>query len=70
LRNAVIRDSHARGYASEILCALGKGSEVTGTVIPGARLENITKLANSEVRALGKRDSVIVIGGANDIDKN
>jgi hypothetical protein len=66
----IIGDSHARGYAAEISSTLGKDFEVTGTVIPGARLENITKLADSEISSLGKRDSVIVIGGANDINKN
>jgi len=39
-------------------------------VIPGARLENITNLADSEISILGKNDTVIVIGGANDINKN
>jgi hypothetical protein len=39
-------------------------------VIPGARLENITNLADSEINTLGKSDALIVIGGANDINKN
>jgi hypothetical protein len=39
-------------------------------VIPVARLGNITKLADSEISALEERDSVIVIGGANNINKN
>ena len=39
-------------------------------MIPGARLENITNLADGEISALGKSDTVIVIGGANDINKN
>ena len=36
----------------------------------GARLENITNLADGEVGTLGKSDTVIVIEGANDINKN
>jgi hypothetical protein len=39
-------------------------------VIPGVRLENITNLADGEICALGKIDTVIVIGGANDINKS
>lgn len=66
----IIGDSHARGYAAEISSTLGKDFEVTGSVIPGARLENITKLADGEISSLEKSDSVIVIGGANDINKN
>ena len=66
----IIGDSHARGYAAEISSGLGKDFEVTGTVMPEARLENITNLADEEVSTLGKSDTVIVIGGANDINKN
>ena len=47
-----------------------KDFEVTGTVMPGARLENITNLAENEVSTLGKSDVVIVMGGANDISKH
>jgi len=65
-----IGDSHAGGYAAEISSGLGKDFEVTRTVIPGTRLENITNLADGEISALRKSDSVIVIGGANDINKN
>jgi hypothetical protein len=39
-------------------------------VLPGARLENITNLADEEVSMLRKSDAVIVIGGANYINKN
>jgi hypothetical protein len=49
---------------------LGKDFEVTRTVIPGVRLENIANLADSEISTLGKSDTVIMIGGANDINKN
>ena len=38
--------------------------------MPGARLENITNLVDEEIITLGKSDTMIVIGGANDINKN
>jgi lysophospholipase L1-like esterase len=38
--------------------------------MPGARLENITNLADEEVSTLRKSDAVIVIGGTNDVNKN
>jgi len=66
----IIGDSHARGLATEISSSLDNNFEVTGTVLPGARLENIIKLADGEISALGKSDAVIVMGGANDINKN
>jgi hypothetical protein len=66
----IIGDNHARCYGAKISSGLGKDFEVTGTVIHGVRLENITNLADGEISALGKIDTVIVIGGANDINKN
>ena len=66
----IIGDSHAIGYAAVISSELGNDFEVTGTVIPGAQLVNITNLADIEISALGKSDAVIVIGGSNDINKN
>jgi hypothetical protein len=55
---------------AEISNNLGKNFKVTGTVIPGSRLENITNLADGEINTLGKSDAVIVIGGANEVNKN
>lgn len=66
----VIGDSHARGVAAEISSNLGHAFEITGSVAPGARLEHITNLADDKITSLGKRDTVIMIGGANDINKN
>jgi lysophospholipase L1-like esterase len=68
-KTVIIGDSHATGIAAEISSALGKDFEVTGTVTPGARLENITNLADKEVSTIGKSDTVIVMGGANEVSK-
>jgi hypothetical protein len=38
--------------------------------MPGATLENITNLADKEVSALGKSDTAIVMGGADDVSKH
>jgi carboxypeptidase C (cathepsin A) len=66
----LIGDSHARGYAANISNYLGKDFEITGTVMSGARLENIIELNTKEIRTLGKNDAVIVCGGSNDSNKN
>ena len=66
----IIGDSHARVIAAEISSRLGKDFEVTGTVMPGANLENIANLADKEVSTLGKSDTVIIMGGTNDISIN
>jgi lysophospholipase L1-like esterase len=63
----ILGDRHARGFAAEISRELGTNFEVMGTVMPGARLEQITKLAEKEVT---KKDTVIVVGGTNDINRN
>jgi hypothetical protein len=66
----IIGDSHARGMAVEISSCLGRDFEVNGTVMPGARLENITNLSDAEMSTLGNNDAVIIWGGANDISEN
>jgi capsular polysaccharide biosynthesis protein len=66
----ITEDSHTRGMAAELGNCLGKGFEVNGTVMPGVRLENITKLSAKEISTLGNKDAVIIWGGANDISKN
>jgi len=42
----VIGDSHARGLASALKNCIGHEYSVSGTIMPGARLNNITQLAN------------------------
>jgi hypothetical protein len=69
-RITVTGDSHARGCAQELSHLLGKSFKVKGTVMPGSRLENITLLANKEIKNLHRDDFVIVFGGTNDINKN
>jgi hypothetical protein len=66
----IIGDNHARGIAAETSSCLGKDFEVNGTVMPGARLENITNLSDKEMSTLGNKDAVVIWGGANAISKN
>jgi hypothetical protein len=47
----------------------GKDFEVSGMVMPGATLKNITNLSAKGISTLGKKDVVITWGGANDINK-
>ena len=48
----VIGDSHARGLANELQNYLGHEYSISGTIIPGACLNNITQLANKELTNL------------------
>lgn len=66
----IIGDSHVRGYAAKLSDDLGKHFEVTGSVMPGARTENIVNMTDKEISALGKKDIVIIWGGTHDISKN
>jgi hypothetical protein len=65
----IIGDSHVRGCAMELLKYLGNDFEVKGTLMPGARLKNIIRLADTEISSLNKNDAVIIRGGSNDINK-
>jgi hypothetical protein len=62
----VISDSHAWGCTVEIPNTVGKSYEVTSTVMPGARNETITSMAENEISNLSKEDILIVMSGAND----
>jgi hypothetical protein len=69
-KTVITGDSHARGIATKISRGLGKDYAVTRTVMPGARLQNITNFADKEVNTLVKSVTVIVMGGDKDINKN
>jgi len=66
----VIGDSHPRGLASELKNCLGHECSISGTIIPGARLNSIPQLAKNELATLTKSDTIIVWGGSNDVYKN
>jgi hypothetical protein len=66
----IIVDSYVRGCAAEISNSLCKAFEVTGIVVPGSRLENITHLIHREISHLHLDDFVIIWGGANVINRN
>jgi lysophospholipase L1-like esterase len=58
------------GCASELGKQLGLEYEITGTIMPGSRLQNITKLAKNEIAGLSNGDAVIILGGSNDVNWN
>jgi len=58
------------GCASEMGKYLGPEYEITGTIMPGSRLQNITKLAKNEIAGLSNGDAVIIWGHSNDVDHN
>jgi len=49
-----------RGCASELGKYLGPEYEVTGTIMPGSRLQNVTKMARNEIAGFSNTDAVII----------
>jgi len=66
----IIGDSHVRGLTSELKNNLGHDYSISSTFMPGAGLQNITKLAKSEISTLTNRDAIIVCGGSNDVSRD
>jgi hypothetical protein len=66
----ILGDSRSRGMAAELRYSLGNDFEVNGTVMPGVRLENITKISDEGISTLDNNDTVIIWAGSNDISKN
>ena len=63
-------DSQMCGCASELQKYLSPEYEVTGRVMPGSRLQNVTKLAKNGIAGFSSRDAVIIWGGSTDININ
>jgi hypothetical protein len=63
-------DSHARAIASELIHQLNHSCNISGYVKPSAGLSDVLKTGNSNLGRLSKRDTVIVVGGSNDLDRN
>jgi len=59
-----------RGCASELRKYLGPDYVVSGTIMPGSRLQNITTLARNEISGLSYNDALIIWAGSNDININ
>jgi len=70
-RILLIGDSHMRGCASELgKKNLGPEYEVTGTIMPRSRLQNVKKLARNEIAWFSNKDAVVIWGGSHDINRN
>ena len=47
-------------FSSFFSPSLGPEYEVTGTIMPGSRLQNVTKLARNEIAGFSNRDALII----------
>jgi hypothetical protein len=65
----MIGNSHVRDCAREISNYLGKEFEVSGTVMSGSGLANITALVHEETLNLTSGDAVLIWGGSNDVNR-
>jgi hypothetical protein len=69
-RIVALGDSHARGIAGELIHQSNHQFHITGYVKPNAKLSELITTTKSELSRLTKTDTIIMIGGANDIDEN
>ena len=69
-RIVLLGDSHARGIAGELLYQSNHCFNITGYVKPNARLTELLHSAKDDLSRLTSKDSLIIIGGSNDIDKS
>ena len=66
----VLGDSHARGYAGELLHHVKQHFKVIGYVKPNAGLTELLNSAKEETSKLTKKGTVTVRGGTYDIERN
>jgi hypothetical protein len=66
----ILGDSNARGIAGELLYQLNYRYKITGHVEPNAGLTEVLKIAKKDLSKLTKMDTIIMVGGSNDFDKN
>jgi hypothetical protein len=66
----ILGDSHVHRYAAELLHPVKQHFKVTGHVKLNAGLTELLNSAEEETRTLTKKDTVIVLGGTNDPERN
>jgi hypothetical protein len=66
----IIGDSHLKGSAARINQYLNTKFEVCSFIKPGARSNQIVHSQEIEFMSLGKKDTIVINGGANDIGNN
>jgi hypothetical protein len=66
----IVGDSHARGVAGEILHQSNCHIKPIGYVKPNSELAELINTANNVSSNITNRDTLVLIGGSNDIDKN
>jgi hypothetical protein len=66
----ILGDSHARGIAGELLHQLDCRYKITGHLKPNASLTEVIEISKKDLSKLTKKDTIIIVGGSNDFDKN
>ena len=66
----ILGDSHARGLTKELTHQVKQRIKAAGHVKPNAHLQELLITAKEDISKLTKKDSVIVLGGSNDFERN
>jgi lysophospholipase L1-like esterase len=65
----ILGDSHLRDSSMRVNQYLNSKFEVTGFIKPGATAQHIVSTQDKDLKYLGKKDVIVINGGANDMDK-
>ena len=63
----IVGDSHLRGTVTKIDQYLNMKFEVCSWIKPGANTEELVDTLEKDFKCLGKKDVIVINGGANDI---
>ena len=66
----IIGDSHLKGSAARISQYLNKKFEVSSFIKSGACANQIVHSQEIEFRSLGRKDTIVINGGVNDVGNN
>jgi hypothetical protein len=67
---SIIGDSHLRNLATNVHQFINSKYEISSIVKPGAKLKQIVLSNENELKNLGKKYSIVINGGTNDLDMN
>ena len=66
----IIGDSHLKGSATRINQYVNNQYEISSFIKPGACVDHLVHTLDSELQCLGKKDTILIDGGTNDLDKH
>ena len=66
----IIGDSHLKGSTTRINQYVNTQYEISSFIKPGECVDHLVHTLDSELQCLGKKDTILINGGTNDLDKH